>query len=341
MDEDRRGAYRDRLPEASDAFEQAILRGGEDIRRYERRRRRAPGLALVAAAIMLLAVGLGVAVSRLNAPKPDNVALSVNPESVVTEAEKARLRAERTPESTQEPEADARSRVDPDSGWEYLLDDGPFGEGEWLVVTDADGCLSYGLVIPFREKPSDQARSVEMNAGMQVRYLGEAENGFARVDFAGRDGYVALENLRRGAETPALAAGHAWYLDMAELFMVDSLGKAHVFQVNSDGEKLACYALQRLLETMTPLPEGLYPDVSYGGMLLARYQDADIPMTFENGAERFVEVRYALPANGDFLLRTEDGSRYYLPNSQDRFFWSVFPEAEALIWQAGEPEEAG
>lgn len=329
------------LPPASDAFTRAILDGAEAIYRHERRFRRRARLALAAAAVALIGIGLGVALDRLSAPRPDTTVLTVNPDSVVKAGDRGQSAeqpsptpgVDATPEPENAPEATVKSRIDPESGWEYLLDDGPFEPGEWLVVTDADGCMSYGLYIAFRENPSAQARSVELTAGMRVRYSGEAENGFASVNFAGLDGYVELKNLRRGADVPVLDEEREWRIDMAELFMIDILGKMHVFNVYDDAEGLACYALQKLLETMAPLPEGMYPDAPYGGLLLVRYQDAENPMTFANGAERFVEVRYAMSTDGVFMPMTEDGTRYFLPDSQDRFFWSVFPGAEDVLWR--------
>lgn len=333
--DDRRGAFRDRLPEASEGFTEAILAGGEAIRRHENRRGRVRRIALVAAAFALLAVGLGAAIHRLGAPKPDNVVLSVNPDSVVTEEEKARLRATASPEPTREPEEDAKSWIDPDSGWEYLLDDGPFEPGEWLVVTDSDGCLSYGLIVSFLEQPSDQARSIHMVPGMQVRYLGDAGNRFSRVIFAGTEGYVATQYLRRGAPMPELEEGRSWVISEADLYLTDSLGEVHHWLVD-DNEPVATYALQKLLEQARPIEDAslaeTYADEPLGALLLLRMQDADEPLQWENGTERFVDVRYAMSRGGLLLFQGEDGSRRQIFSVDGRFFWSIFPEAEEWVW---------
>ena len=139
------------LPPASDAFTRAILDGAEAIYRHERRRRRRARLALAAAAVALIGIGLGVALDRLSAPRPDTTVLTVNPDSVVKAGDRGQSAeqpsptpgVDATPEPENAPEATVKSRIDPESGWEYLLDDGPFEPGEWLVVTDADGCVSF------------------------------------------------------------------------------------------------------------------------------------------------------------------------------------------------------
>lgn len=331
--DDRRGVYRDGLPEASDAFIQAIIEGGEDIRRYERRRRRAAKVALAAAAFALVALGLGAALRQLSAPRPDNVVLSVNPDSVVTDEEKAAARA--TAEPTETPVADEKTWIDPNSGWEYLLDDGPFEAGEWLVVTDADGCLAYGFQVDFRERPSGQARSIEVVPGMQVCYLGEADAGFSRVNFAGTDGYVETKYLRRGAAVPELDEAREWVISEACLYLVDSLGERHLWTVD-DNNAVETYALQKLLEGAQPLAEGEGANAPLGALLLVRMQDADAPMRWENGAERFIELRYAMASDGNLVFRREDGSRWAIPAAGSRFFWSVFPEAEGWMRLPGD-----
>ena len=327
--DDRQGAYRDRLPEASEAFTQAILRGGDGIRRWERRQRLAPRLALLAAAVVLLALGLGVALARLNAPKPDNTVLSLGPGALPSDAKSAGA----TPAPTESPEAGEKWRIDPVSGWEYLLDDGPFEAGEWLVLTEADGCMAYGLNVPFSKRPEADARSARAVVGMMVRYLGPAEGGFARVAFSGQEGYVPGENLRRGVSLPSLEGG-SFELDEAALYITDREGDCRAaFVISSDAydEAVTAYALKKILESLEPVDPAAYESEPFGAVLVARMLNADDP-SLENGVAKLTSLRLNLPRTGTLVLLAEDGQMYRVPPEEERLFWSIFRDILAETW---------
>ena len=131
MDE-RRRERAELLPEASEGFAQAILAGADEIHRRQRRNRRRSRVALAVAAALLVAAGLGAAIRRLGAPKPDNVVLSVRPE-------RAAASEQPSPEPTEVPMLTGEARWDEAEGLEYLLDAGPFEPGDWAVLTDPDG----------------------------------------------------------------------------------------------------------------------------------------------------------------------------------------------------------
>lgn len=313
------------LPEASEGFTRAILDGADDIYRYRTRQRRVRRLALAAAALVLLAVGVGLLLDRWNAPRPDTV-LAPNPTGVV-----AVPTATPQPTATPRPEPTLRpSRIDAESGWEYLDDAGPFEEGEWLVLTDADGCLAYGGYVPFHEQPSPKSRCVNAVNGMRVRYLGQADEGFARVLFAGQEGYVPADQLRRGAPGPELDGEARYLLDHAALYATDPLGRCRAVFIDIDGENtVKAYALQKLLEDLVPAEDAEPGPMN--ALLLARFLDPTDDI-YPNGAPKYVDLRLALSLDeGDYLFMDEEGrlltgdsARNALGGIDDTIFWTVF-----------------
>ena len=318
MDE-RRRALSERLPEASEEFTRAIWDGADSIHRYERRRRRILTAALSAAAFMLVAVGLGAAIARLNAPRPDHVSLSAGHGVAAV-----------SPAPTQ---TAPRSTVDPDSGSTILLDDGPFEAGEWLCLTDQDGLLVYGLRVPFYEQPSADARSVDAVSGMLVRYLGDAGNGFARVAFSGAEGYVEARYLRRSDVPATLEEGRGWTVVEARLYLTDEQGHTLSDYID-EADTVAAYALLNLLEGVEPADPAQSESAPFGALLVVRLRDADAPEYAENGSERFVELTYMLPRHGQNLLLARDGSLYAFPaaGSGANAFWDIFPVVKAELW---------
>ena len=313
------------LPEASEGFTRAILDGADDIERYRARQGRVRRLALAAAALVVLAVGIGLLLNRWNAPRPDTV-LAPNPTGVID-----RSTATPEPTATHQPQPTLRpSWIDAESGWEYLDDAGPFGEGEWLVLTDADGCLAYGGYVPFHEQPSPKSRCVNAVNGMRVQYLGQADEGFARVLFAGQEGYVPADQLRRGAPGPGLDGEARYILDHAELYATDALGRCRGAFIDIDGEDTAkAYALQKLLEDLVPTEDAEPGPMN--ALLVARFQDpADD--TYPNGIPKYVDLRLALTLDeASYLfmdeegrLLTADSAHNALGGIDDMIFWTLF-----------------
>ena len=306
------------LPEASERFTRAILDGADDICRLRARRGRALKLALAAAVLVVLAVGVGLALDRWRAPRPDNV-LAPNPQGTVAVG----------PTATPEPQPTLRpGRIDEESGWEYLEDAGPFGEGEWLVLTDADGCLNYGGYIPFHELPSPKSRCVNAMSGMRVQYLGEADEGFARVLFAGQEGYVPADQLRRGASGPTFNGNALYILDHAALYATDGLGRNRAaFIDNADEESVRAYALQKLLEDLAPA-EDAEPG-AMNALLLARFVDpADD--AYPNGVQKYVDLRLGLTLDeGEYLFMDEEGRLYRGGGIDATLFWTLFNDIDA------------
>lgn len=307
------------LPEASEAFTRAILDGADDIYRYRARQRRVRRLALAAAALVVLAVSGGLLLNRWRAPRPDTV-LAPNPTGAVVR-----------PTATPQPEPTLRpSRIDEETGWEYLEDAGPFDEGEWLVLTDADGWLNYGGYVPFHEQASPKSRCVNAVTGMRVQYLGQADEGFARVLFAGQEGYVPADQLRRGAPGPELDGEARYLLDHAALYATDPLGRCRVVCIDIDGENtVKAYALQKLLEDLVPAEDAEPGPMN--ALLLARFLDPTDDI-YPNGAPKYVDLRLALSLDeGDYLFMDEEGrlltgdsARNALGGIDDTIFWTIF-----------------
>lgn len=304
------------LPRASEAFTRAILDGADDIHRHQMRRRRAGRIALAAAALALIAVGLGVALHRLRAPRPDNV-LAPNLRDLVA------VGATATPEPTRLP-----SIIDENSGWEYLTDAGPFEEGEWLVLTDDNGCLSYGVYVPFFERAAFDARSVNAVEGMQVQYLGEEEGAFSKVAFADQVGYVLTEQLRRGAPRPELKDGVDYVPVGVSLYVTDALGQARGQFIDNDADGLvALYAVQKLLEDLVPAEDAQPGPIN--ALLLMRYVHPT-DYTYPNGVMKTVELRLSLSVSphGGYLFMDEEGRLYTGSGIDEALFWNIFSK----IW---------
>lgn len=310
----------DRLPGASEAFTQAIFDGADAIRRYERGRARRRIAALTVAALLLIGVGLGAALVTLNAPKPDTVV-----------AARPSLTAAPTDTPTPE-EYDRVYEFDP-TGLEVLTDAGPFAPGEWVVLTNADGALDYGLHVPFREQPVADARTVDTVVGMQVRYLGDAEDGFANIRFAGIDGYVEANCLRRPPKAAAWDTEDGLTVAEATLYITNSSGKAVTQLIEDSDHALSCYALRKLLDSAT-LADSAYPDAPMGALLVVCLRNPDTVEYRESGVEKYDRVvRFALPCDGTPVLQAEDGGRYTVSEPDWRLFWDIFVQIEAEKWE--------
>ena len=57
-------------------------------------------------------------------------------------------------------------------------------------------------------------------------------------------------------------------------------------------------------------------------------------MILESGAERFVELSYMLPRQGQNLLLAPDGSLFTFPAAGlgATAFWDIFPVVKAVMW---------
>lgn len=327
MDE-RRRERAELLPEASEGFTQAILAGADEIYRRQRRNRRRSRAALAVAAALLVAAGLGAAVRRLGAPRPDNVVLSVSPGRTAAPEQPS-------PEPTAVPAPTGEARWDEAEGLEYLLDAGPFEPGDWAVLTDPDGALVYGHYVRFCERPSADAAGVTAPVGALARYLGDSGNGFAMVAFAGRDGYVPRESLRRGTTQPAISdceqlVDAALYLTNAEGEIADEL----IQDFEGDGEGwIACHALLKLLQDMEPADPAECADAPFGAMLRVRVRkEWETPVYGDNGLEQYVQLRFTLPRDGQPFLMTEDGGLFALSPPDAKCFWTIFAEVGGEVW---------
>lgn len=347
---------RGRLPEASDAFAQAILQGSERIRRHERRRR----LSRIAAAFAVVAVGLGAALARLNAPRPDAAVTPVNPEAVVSvaeekaqtapepekaEAEGKQAQAEAEQAQTGlEPEEAAPSpamvQIPEESGYSYVLNvafnqDGPFEAGEWAVVCGESGGIDNGnRTVWFYEQPDEASNRAEMVQGMRAQYLADAENGFARVRFEGMEGYVEKAHLAHGGSVPEMDGSKHLELSFATLALTDSHGSVREQQILHRRE-LGAYALLKLLEGLEPADPAEYENAPFGAMLRVTLWDPDHPEYDENGWLRMTERFLSIPRDGAFVVMAEDGT-IYSGEKDASFFWTVFPEIWAATWSDGE-----
>ena len=333
----------DRLPGASEAFTQAIFDGADAIRRYERKRLRRRAFALAAAALMLVCAGLGAALVTLNAPRPDTV-VAARP-SLTTAPTDAPA-----PEAEEAPEDDGNALASADTGLTALTDDGralefsptglvvltdtgPFVPGEWVVLTKDDGGLDYGLHVPFFEQASADARAVGTVVGMQVKYLGDAEDGFAKVQLAGIDGYVYASCLRRPPVAAAWDPNDGLAVAEATLYITNSSGKVVTQLIEDSDHALSCYALRKLLDTATPA-DGAYPDAPMGALLVVCMRNPDTVEYRESGVEKYDRVvRFALPCDGTPVLQAEGGGRYTVSEPDWRLFWDIFVQLEAEKWE--------
>ena len=166
-----KGRHDTGLPAASDAFADAMLLGGERIRGYEMRRRRIQALSIAVALCAALTLGIGGVFGLLRNPRPDSVATAVK--------------------------SDAAAGAAPDAA--------SFYPGEWVSVVDDNGAREFGGWIGFYAEPRADARRVDVAVGTLVQYGADAGDGFARVCFAGKDGYIRAPNLRRGGAVPMVA----------------------------------------------------------------------------------------------------------------------------------------
>lgn len=327
------------LPEASDAFAQAILNGGARVKRYERRRR----WTAAAAAFAVVAVGLIAALGRLNAPRPDTAVAPADPRAVVSGAEPEQAQTEPELEQAQtvpEPEETAPSpamvQIPEESGYSYVLDvafsqDGPFEAGEWAVVCGASGGIDNGnRTVWFYEQPDEASSRAEMVQGMRAQYLGDAENGFARVRFEGMEGYIELKHLAHGGSVPEMDPSKHLELSFATLALTDSHGSVREEMILHRRE-LGAYALLKLLEELEPADPAQYENAPFGAMLRVSLWDPDHPEYDENGWLRMTERFFSIPRDGTFAVMAEDGT-IYSGESGATFFWTVFPEIWAATW---------
>ena len=268
----------ERLPEASDRFAQAILAGGERVKRYQRRRARLKRLSLAAAVLGLIAIGVA-SLARLNVPKPDNTVLPINPNSVVAaglepeqaqaevvagpEPEEAAAEAEQAQTGPEPEEAPAAPMVEAalkteEEGWTLTLNvafhqDGPFEAGEWAVICGESGKIDNGgRVVGFYERPDAASRHAETVQGMRAQYLADAGNGFARVRFEGMEGYIERKHLAHGGAAPEMDPSKHWEVFYAELSITDGQGVVREHSIYRNHDRLQCYALARLLEELEP-----------------------------------------------------------------------------------------
>lgn len=217
-----------------------------------------------------------------------------------------------------------------ENGVTTLLGQGPFTPGQRVVLTDEEGMLIYGLQIKMYEFPSVPSRSVRAVAGMQVVYLGNAGNGFARVSFAGREVYVEKKYLRQGVSPTVPEDGRNWVIAEADLFITTSTGAVELESIEED--TVHPYALKKLLCALEPADPADYADVPLGAVLVVFLRDADVPVSDEGGYERFTALRFAMPKNGAVALMTEDGRVFVPPEAEAPYFWSIFPESARLAW---------
>jgi len=358
-----------RLPEASEGFTRAILEGAGRVRRYELRHGRRARLALLAATFALIALGIGMAANRLASPRADRVALSANPDSVDGGGEASGKTGETRPtpapeeavnpgkpaeqpsifentpapiheaegEVSDAPEAEEAQAEVPDApaayildGITYLTDDGPFKAGDRLVLTNDQGGIVYGMGVDFFELPTLNSRYADALSGMQVIYLGEGENGFARVRFAGNEGYVKAACLRRGVPLPSLGEKSGWEVYKATLFLTNAHGS---ICIDSVSDALSCYALYKLLEGLAPAGELPAASTSTGMLLVVHLK---VDETEEEAAQK-AQLRLTMDKRGSLDTGTlewitEDGKRYTLSDTETRMFWSMFPDIKREMW---------
>ncbi len=275
-------------------------------------------------------------------PEPEE-AQTPSPGETTPEPEEAVLQETQPPEtSAPEPaqsniwpwaQADDSARVGleaNENGVTTLLGQGPFAPGQRVVLTDEEGMLIYGLQIKMYEFPSVPSRSVRAVAGMQVVYLGNAGNGFARVSFAGREVYVEKKYLRQGVSPTVPEDGRNWVIAEADLFITTSTGAVELESIEED--TVHPYALKKLLCALEPADPADYADVPLGAVLVVFLRDADVPVSDEGGYERFTALRFAMPKNGAVALMTEDGRVFVPPEAEAPYFWSIFPESARLAW---------
>ncbi|MDO4867286.1 MAG: hypothetical protein Q4C10_12095 [Clostridia bacterium] len=274
-------------------------------------------------------------------PEPEEAQTPL-PGETTPEPEEAALQETQPPE-TSAPEqardiwpwaqADDSARVGleaNENGVTTLLGQGPFTPGQRVVLTDEEGMLVYGLQIKMYEFPSLPSRSVRAVVGMQVVYLGDAGNGFARVSFAGREVYVEKKYLRQGVSPTVPEDGRNWVIAEAELFITTSTGAVELESIEED--TVHPYALKKLLCALEPADPADYADVPLGAVLLVFLRDADAPVPDEGGYERFTALRFAMPKNGAVALMTEDGRVFVPPEAEAPYFWSIFPATARLAW---------
>ncbi len=321
-------------PQASDGFTRAILAGGDGIRRYERRRRRARLLAVSAAAVALLALGLNAALRRLNAPKPDNTVLSVNPDSVVSNEEKAERQA--APGATEAPEAADYPQEDGillATGRTRLDQEPPFAPGEWLELCSEGGEMNYGWrYVYFYERPDAEARMAEALEGMWVQYVEDAGNGFAKVRFEGLEGYAETRYLAHAAQMPPPAQTGDLEILVAEVLITDGLGTAKMEQIFYK-DQLECFALKKLLEGLAQVDPSECDDEPFGALLHLVLWDPAHREYHEDGSLKVTDLRYNLTRDGGLLLMNGDGTIWAGRAGDASLFWSVFPEAKAATWE--------
>ena len=197
-----------KLPEASDAFADAILAGGERIRRYERRRRRITAVSALAACAAVLALAAGLFFGAFRPPQPDNVVAAAPSQSLAptgTPAPEASQSLAPTgtpaPEASPGPAQTAPEPVEPGGPVDDSLE--PY---TWLkVVGSAELDLDYAN---FFQQPRLDAMCVLVAAGTMVSYIGDAGNGFVEVRIAGTDGYMQTDWLRvPGGSVPMYVVG--------------------------------------------------------------------------------------------------------------------------------------
>ena len=324
------------LPEASDAFAQAILNGGARVKRYERRRR----WTAAAAAFAVVAVGLIAALGRLNAPRPDTAVAPADPRAVVSGAEPEPAQTEPEPEQVQtvpEPEEAAPSpamvQIPEESGYSYVLDvafsqDGPFEAGEWAVVCGASGGIDNGnRTVWFYEQPDEASSRAEMVQGMRAQYLGDAENGFARVRFEGMEGYIERKHLAHGGPVPEMDPSKRPEVFYASLSITDRQGVVQEDSIHRNHDRLQCYALARLLEELEPADSAEYDGAPFGAALRVTLWDENAPEYNADGTMKMIERFFSVPTDRTAALMAEDGTVWAGRADTATLLRSIFPQA--------------
>ena len=343
----------ERLPEASDRFAQAILAGGERVKRYQRRRARLKRLSLAAAVLGLIAIGVA-SLARLNVPKPDNTVLPINPNSVVAaglepeqaqaevvagpEPEEAAAEAEQAQTGPEPEEAPAAPMVEAalkteEEGWTLTLNvafhqDGPFEAGEWAVICGESGKIDNGgRVVGFYERPDAASRHAETVQGMRAQYLSEAGNGFARVRFEGMEGYIERKHLAHGGAAPEMDPSKHWEVFYAELSITDGQGVVREHSIYRNHDRLQCYALARLLEELEPVDSAEYDGAPFGAALRVTLWDENAPEYNADGTLKMMERFFSVPTDRTAALMAEDGALWAGREDTSILLRSIFPQA--------------
>ena len=185
-----------KLPEATDAFADAILTGGERIRRYERRRRRIVAVSALAATVAVAALAASLFFGAFRPPQPDNVVVAAPSQSAAPSA---------TPgtDVTPQPEQYDAARTEPEA-----LDFSGLEPYSWLKVIDEDGEAHTNWEAVFYQQPRPDSRCISVIQGTLVHFLEMADDGFVKVRFAGADGYMESRSLGKpGPGVPMYVVG--------------------------------------------------------------------------------------------------------------------------------------